>query len=638
MSLGNLDLSWLVRYHLQAINPSILNNLLHLLLLEIIRERFTPNILEEWQVIEHLREAELGTVDLDLLLKTITNILGFPSQQVLEFVDASCRHFREIEDQKAFVKNVMQVARMIGYDHSKPEFAGSLTKSCLQIQPDNLFLLGELYWFYANAKNFKEAAAVSAQFSSYARKLSLRVFATYQQLYMYINQGNWLGIDDLHKEYKKMLKEFIDKGITEIDLLIRQNFILFPQPFLYIQDDLAENRWLQNNIARLFQAKELEISGNLCSRVLPQKNSEKLRIGYIAHTLRRHSVGWLSRWLIHYHDREKFSISIYFLQSKEDEITDEWFRKKADKFHVCPSNLKQTLQKIQEDEIEILVDLDSMTLNTTCAIMAHKPAPVQVTWLGMDASGIPNIDYFIADPYVLPENAQDHYQEKIWRLPQTYLAVDGFEIAVPTLRREHLNIPEQAVVYFSTQSGMKRHPNTIRLQMKIIKAVPDSYLIIKGWAEQAVIQSLFYNIATEEGVESDRLRFLGNDPSEEVHRANLAIADVVLDTYPYNGATTTLEVLWMGIPLVTRVGEQFAARNSYTFMVNAGIHEGIAWTDTEYVEWGIRLGTDVELRSQVAAKLHQGRRHAPLWDAQGFTQEMEKAYQQMWAEYRGKAF
>jgi len=129
------------------------------------------------------------------------------------------------------------------------------------------------------------------------------------------------------------------------------------------------------------------------------------------------------------------------------------------------------------------------------------------------------------------------------------------------------------------------------------------------------------------------LRFLPEVALEGVHRANLGIADVVLDTYPYNGATTTLETLWMGIPLVTRVGEQFAARNSYTMMMNVGVTEGIAWTDEEYVEWGIRLGKYPDLRQQIAWKLRQSRQTSPLWNAKHFTKEMEKAYEQMWQIY-----
>ncbi|MHC5720083.1 MAG: O-linked N-acetylglucosamine transferase family protein, partial [Nostoc sp.] len=141
-------------------------------------------------------------------------------------------------------------------------------------------------------------------------------------------------------------------------------------------------------------------------------------------------------------------------------------------------------------------------------------------------------------------------------------------------------------------------PETTKWQMQIIKQVPNSYFLIKGLSEEETIKRLFYQIAEEEGVDCSQLRFLPIVHSEAVHRANLGIADIVLDTFPYNGATTTLETLWMGIPLVTRVGEQFAARNSYTMMINAGITEGIAWTDEEYIEWGVRLGKDEVLRQQ----------------------------------------
>jgi predicted O-linked N-acetylglucosamine transferase (SPINDLY family) len=116
----------------------------------------------------------------------------------------------------------------------------------------------------------------------------------------------------------------------------------------------------------------------------------------------------------------------------------------------------------------------------------------------------------------------------------------------------------------------------------------------------------------------------------------LAIADVVLDTYPYNGATTTLETLWREIPLLTRVGEQFAARNSYAFLQQVGVTEGIAWTDEDYINWGVRLGLEPALRDQVKAKLKAAKTDSPLWQAEKFTREMEKAYQQMLQIYLKK--
>ncbi|NJO71806.1 MAG: O-linked N-acetylglucosamine transferase, SPINDLY family protein, partial [Oscillatoriales cyanobacterium RM1_1_9] len=208
------------------------------------------------------------------------------------------------------------------------------------------------------------------------------------------------------------------------------------------------------------------------------------------------------------------------------------------------------------------------------------------------------------------------------------------EVGVPEVRREDLNIPEDAVVYLSAQSGYKYNLQTARLQMQIIREVPNSYLLIKDLLlDKDKVNNCFAQIAQEEGINADRLRFMPNAMTSEIHRANLQVADILLDTYPYNGATTIMETLWMEIPVVTRVGEQFASRNSYTMMINAGITEGIAWTDEEYVEWGIRLGRDANLRQQISWKLKKSRQTAPLWNGKQFTREMENAYQQMWQIY-----
>jgi predicted O-linked N-acetylglucosamine transferase (SPINDLY family) len=106
-----------------------------------------------------------------------------------------------------------------------------------------------------------------------------------------------------------------------------------------------------------------------------------------------------------------------------------------------------------------------------------------------------------------------------------------------------------------------------------------------------------------------------------------------LDTFPYNGATTTLETLWMGIPMVTKVGEQFSARNSYTFMKNAGLEEGIAWSDEEYIDWGVRLGMEPQLRADIHARLIASRHTSDLWNAKKFTRQMEAAYTDMWERH-----
>jgi predicted O-linked N-acetylglucosamine transferase (SPINDLY family) len=285
-------------------------------------------------------------------------------------------------------------------------------------------------------------------------------------------------------------------------LSLETNVRLFNTAFFlpYFQDEPVTNRWIQNRLASIAANNTKEFAKETEKRFHPAvavDSPEVIKIGFASHCFRQHSVGWLSRWFFKHYDREKFQVYLYFHASEpENAFAQEWFIKNAWQAHSSTSSLRLA-EQVHEDKIDILVDLDSITLDTTCELMALKPAPIQVTWLGWDASGVPGIDYYIADPYVLPDNAQDYYQEKIWRLPQTYLAVDGFEVGVPTLRRDDLDIPTDAVVYLSAQRGYKRHLDTARLQMKILKEVPNSYFVIKGLGDTAVLSWVKHNNSNE---------------------------------------------------------------------------------------------------------------------------------------------
>jgi predicted O-linked N-acetylglucosamine transferase (SPINDLY family) len=409
-----------------------------------------------------------------------------------------------------------------------------------------------------------------------------------------------------------------------------------------MEDNPRENRLIRNKIAALCQKMMAEklpkYISNYQQRYLlprPSLSERPLRIGYLSGCFRTHSVGFLAWWLLKYHDREQVDIRLYSLGDISEDPQQQAYKNEfGDSFYQGQLPIATVADKINEDEIDILVDLDSLTSYGNCAILALKPAPIQVTWLGYDATGFPGVDYFIADNYVLPESAQDYYAEKIWRLPENYIGIDGFIVGTPTINRESLDIPDHGIIYFSSQTGVKRNPHYIRLQMQIIKQVPNSYFLLKSHrSNHQDLKDFITPIAEAEGVNLECLRFLPSADTDMEHRANLVIADIVLDTYPYNGATTTLETLWMGIPLVTRVGEQFAARNSYTMMMNVGVTEGIAWSDEEYVEWGVRLGKDEKLRQEIVWKLKKSRQTSPLWNGKKFARKMENAYQQMWQKY-----
>ncbi|WP_353932704.1 O-linked N-acetylglucosamine transferase, SPINDLY family protein [Okeanomitos corallinicola TIOX110] len=643
--LEEKKLAWTIRQHLRSINPTDVNNLLSSFDLAIQLKILDDAYWGELNLLETLESiSDYNQIDSNLILKVTKNILELTplARYILDFIkiftniikhqDQNIREFRYI-----VVAGVINIRNVLKRNYH----AAQILEILLPISPENQDILLQLSTAYQDSYQYEQGINTAKKLILYSETLTQKVYAHQTLLRaLMASTGYW---DEAYTTIKKQ-EELIAALIAESPVINNNALIsrLFTSMFFfpYFQDEPARIRPLQNDLMNLC-LKNIEIYDQDIIkqyRYSQPSNKEKnkvLKIGYISSFLKQHSVGWISRWLFTHHNRENFQIYSYMmLPTKNDDGLQDWFREKSDKSYSYGTNQNhEVVKQIHEDEIDILVDLDSLTFDLSVEILAIKPAPIQVTWLGLDASGLSTIDYFIADDYVLPENAQDYYQEKIWRLPQTYVAVDGFEVNVPTLRREELDISDDAIIYFVTQSGYKRHLDHSKLQVEIIKQVPNSYLLIKGYADEEATQKFYEEIAELKGVDINRFKFLPIMATEAIHRANLSIADVVLDTFPYNGATTTLETLWREIPLVTKVGKQFAARNSYGMMMNAGITEGIAWSDEEYVEWGVKLGKDENLRKEVSWKLKQGKKNAPLWNGEKFTREMEKAYRQMWEIY-----
>jgi predicted O-linked N-acetylglucosamine transferase (SPINDLY family) len=632
--IPDLERAWLIRQHIRTLAPESIDNVLKLAILAGTIGELTSENLFDWEINELLITASVESIGEDLLEELMVVLLDFQTQISLDIIE-SCIKLYSTNGQSIIAKLVTSAFKLF-YQQNLSIFAIKLVEICLSLYPDNLSALKTISGFYSGVGMHNRSKEVSEHYCRIAPGVTERLFGSYLIQRAYFSAGDSDGVMERISDYRNLAAEVIQTQPENLNHSQRQGVLVSSFFLPYTEDNPHVNKPLQNQLSAIYQ-QNIPIS--TCPPEFSESSLDKkagcLRIGYIGFTFKVHSVGWLSRWLIHHHDRESFQVFMYCLNTdRNDKFNHQWFRDKVDISSYFEGHPDEIAAQIRADEIDILIDLDSLTFDSTCLVMVQKPAPIQVTWLGWDSNGIPAIDYFLADPYVLPDDAQDYYQEQIWRLPQTYLAVDGFEVGIPTLRREDLDIPTDAVVYLCSQNGYKRNPDNIRAQMKILKAVPNSYFLIKGKGDESIIQNLFGKLADEEGISLDRLRFLERDFDEYTHRANLAIADIVLDTFPYNGATTTLETLWMGIPMVTQVGQQFAARNSYTFMLNAGITEGIAWSEEEYIDWGIRLGLDRELRWQIKGKLHAARATAPVWNAKQFTLDMEQAYREMWAKYQ----
>ena len=635
------DRAMQIRDCIFEINPYHLSNLLSIIVLLLNQQKFIRDKISELDIFALLDSNLFVTLDELQIKDFLESILEKYSENeiVIKLVETVCQSHPQYD---ALIQEKLK--------NITDRLFNNLSKSMPimilgnRLYPEDIDFYIALSIAYARQNSFTKSTEIAQQLYELAQKLDIVAkFMAGNVLISQIlrNPSSWEDSVALMEEINGHLRNLIKEDFLRFsarDAAFHMLVIGFHAP--YFADSPKENLLLRNSV-REFATKRVlagnrEIIENYRKRLLIRKQSHiperPLRIGYISQCLRKHSVGFLARWLIKYHNRDNVLTYGYLGHEFEEDSLRNWYIAqffKADLEPITGTNLETVIN----DGVDILIDLDSIT-GKHAGSLIFKPAPIQATWLGWDANGLSSIDYFITDPYVLPEDAQEYYAEKIWRLPQTFLAVDGFEVSTPTIRRDQLGIPEDAIVYLSAQNVAKRHPRNIWCQLQILKQVPNSYLLLKSMnADQEAMQNFFLELLEQEGIDQQRLKFLPMTANEEQHRANMRIADVVLDTYPYNGATHTMETLWMEVPLVTQVGEQFAARNSYSMMMNAGITEGIAWNDQEYIDWGVQLGIDHELRQRLITKLRQAKHTAPLWNAPQFAKDMEDAYRQMWDIY-----
>jgi predicted O-linked N-acetylglucosamine transferase (SPINDLY family) len=634
----HLEYCWLIRQHILNISDQNMNNILEILLLSLDTNTFTPNQITALGLIDLLGQTktqDLEKLDQEKVFKILKRILEYPAAETLDLAKVT-GEVLSIADWENLINSAARTAGFLYKTTAHMQHAVALLEICLDKYPNSFVSLENYARFLPKVNRYAEGLQAAQKLYEAMEAMPYKYAANTLILDALMWSGSWWQLPETLERHKAFTQQFIAEQSVSLPLGTLQNLVLKTPLLQYFEDNPVVNHQLANEVGKLFCKNiyannqfPIPLHGNFSNQ-----SPKKIKIGYLSHTLREHSVGWLCRWLFQYHDRERFEINAYLLgQTIEDPFFQKFFADKFDKVVSYEKEVKTMAEQISQDQINILVDLDSSTSGYSCTVLSLKPAPVQVTWLGYDAAGLPTIDYYLADNYVLPSNAQDYYQEKIWRLPETYIAVDGFEMDVPSLKRHDLGISKDGITFLTAQAGLKRNPETVKLQLQVIEKVPNSYLLIKGLGDQEALRSFFLDLADQVGVSHQKLIFLPRDQTSFTHRANLQIADVVLDTYPYNGATTTLETLWAGVPVVTMVGQQFASRNSYAFLSNAGITEGIATSAEEYVNWGVRFGTDESLRQRVAMKLRESRHTSPLWNAQKFTREMEDAYEQMWQIY-----
>ncbi len=360
----------------------------------------------------------------------------------------------------------------------------------------------------------------------------------------------------------------------------------------------------------------------------------RLHVAYLSADLCEHSVARFLQPVLASHDHESLEITCYSDVTKPDAITRQ-LRGLCNHWRETASlSDEQLAGLVTRDKIDILVDLAGHTAHNRLLVFAHKPAPLQVSWLGYpNTTGLASIDFRLTDARADPPGETDAlHTESLLRLPRSFICYGP-----PQDAPEPTTPPSQSaghITFGSFNNLAKTTPELIETWSRILSAVPGSRLLLKSraTADPATRQRLLALFSAAD-VNVERIGFLNPEPSHFEHLAAYRQIDIALDTFPYHGTTTTCEALWMGIPVITRAGPVHAARVGVSLLAQVGLDQLVATGEKEYIRTAARLAGDRELLATLHHTLRGTMRRSSLCDAAGFTAELEQAYRKMWVDW-----
>ena len=360
----------------------------------------------------------------------------------------------------------------------------------------------------------------------------------------------------------------------------------------------------------------------------PRDPGRRIRIGYLSSDFQEHPAAYLVTELLELHDRARFEVYAYSYGPRDDGATRQRIISAVDHFVDIawePDDL--AVERIRNDDIDILVDLKGYTVGDRLGIMARRASPVQVTWLGYPGTtGTPFIDYLIADPYIIAAGEENTCSEQVLRLPQCYQPIDRKRTVAEPLARSAYGLPESGLVFCCFNQTFKITPDVFAAWMRILQAAPGSVLWLvddNRWATTKLRAA-----AAAAGIAAERLVFAPRQPLAQ-HLARYKVADLALDTFPYTSHTTASDALWCGCPLVALRGDTFAARVSASILTAVQLPALIAQSLTDYEAKVLKLAANRELLQDIARRVRAVRETAPLFDIPAFTRDLEALYLQM---------
>jgi predicted O-linked N-acetylglucosamine transferase (SPINDLY family) len=369
-----------------------------------------------------------------------------------------------------------------------------------------------------------------------------------------------------------------------------------------------------------------------------RQSARRIRLAYVSGDLRDHAVTYLAAGLFEQHDREHFEVIAISMRPAHDSAIGHRVRTGVDEF-IDVSSLSDALivSRMRGLGVDIAIDLSGYTGVGRPGIFVQRAAPLQVNYLGFPATmGLNCMDYIIGDEFLIPETSRGHYAECVVYLPNCFQVNDHRrDSGVGTPSRRDSGLPERGIVLCSFSNGYKLNPELFGVWLRLLAARADAVLWLVG--DNECLENNLRRVAVSQGIAPERLIFARMRPYAE-HLARLRLADLCLDTLPFNGGTTASDALWAGVPILTCAGSGFAARMAGSLLRTIGLPDLVTHTIGDYESLALRLMSDPLLLAGYRATLAANRSTAPLFDTVRSCRDIESGFRSMWQRYvRGEA-
>ena len=496
---------------------------------------------------------------------------------------------------------------------SKFDMAIEKFYSALKLKPDSFEALNNLGIVYRHIGKMKEAIEVFNR-AIHLRPDSVDVYYNFATLLL-----DYGDLDQALAAYKKTL------SINENHIEVHSNLIFA----LHYHPDFDSETILRECVswAKKFEYPLLCKNPTLTYDKSPNK---KLKIGFVSPDLRDHPVGRFLLPLFLHHDNQKYDIFCYSNKNTTDPVALKLQNNAYRWQNIEQLTDQDAADLIRGDQIDILVDLSLHTAYNRLPLFAHKPAPVQITWLGYPGTtGMSSIDYRITDRYLDPEENNQFYSEKS-------IYITNYWCYTPPKFDEQLDINELPafksglVTFGCLNNSRKISKATIQCWIRLLKEIANSQLLV--YINEGDHRDNFISEFTSNGINASRIQIIGKQSYQRYFEEYQKI-DIALDPFPWAGGTTTCDALWMGVPTITLRGKTAVGRGGASILSNVGLFDFIANSQDEYINIAKKLCSDLDTLASIRSGLREKMQKSPLMDAKQFAKEMERVFRQAWISY-----